>query len=78
MRLGRCGPLPQIAQDHRALVVQRHDSAMAPASPLQPYLAALLDEVKPVAGARLLQRYPQYQDYRARVTRRFFPRIRGG
>lgn len=51
---------------------------MAPASPLQPYLAALLDEVKPVAGARLLQRYPQYQDYRARVTRRFFPRIRGG
>ena len=40
-------------------------------------LLALVLYGKTVAEERLLQqRYPQYRDYRARVTRRFFPRIR--
>jgi protein-S-isoprenylcysteine O-methyltransferase Ste14 len=42
---------------------------------LVPVLALVLYG-KTVAEERLLeQRYPQYEDYRARVTRRFFPRM---
>lgn len=42
-------------------------------------LLALVLVGKTVAEERLLeQRYPQYRDYRARVSRRFFPRIGSG
>lgn len=42
-------------------------------------LLALVLYGKTVAEERLLeQRYPQYPDYRARVTARFFPRSTGG
>jgi protein-S-isoprenylcysteine O-methyltransferase Ste14 len=45
---------------------------------LVPVLALVLYG-KSVAEEQLLQqRYPQYEDYRARVPRRFFPRLRGG